>query len=575
MLPQSMPTTVSPPPRSHQATTATTSPRKTRKVVQKEHLNPRHVLRAPVPHAIRFGILNKLHNAMAALNQRLMKESGVEASRKQALTLSADELIVMALDEEEQYATEHLLVYRSIVGGRILALQRMSLDMWLRDVQRWLGLEPEPDPSSSKAADAKEEKPALIETGLTPTQEIAFLTRFYANKTELLKCGYVLEPPSEAEIQQAKKGAEAAKGWEQCERCGTRFQVFPGRREDGSLTSGGLCRYHYAKPISSGNQGTLAFLRPSESVYPCCHAPSSRAPPGCTTCGTHVYKVTGGKRLASILQFEKTPPRPEPEPESDQNDSYSAPAPKQLRPLSFDCEMCYTTLGLELIRLTAASWPEGGRVLDVLVRPMGEILDFNARYSGISAEDFAQAVPHDPGSSATAHPSSTPDSVASDKKPRLTIVDSITEARSLLFSHLSPSTPLIGHSMENDLNVCRIIHPTIVDTGILFPHPRGLPMRTSLRLLAQKNLGRQIQQASSQSGGHDSLEDAVTTGDLVRWKIRFVWPRMKKEGWTFDGDNLVPPPVNKTAKRVAPARPPSMAEISRQVLRPGGTKRKI
>lgn len=535
----------------------TTGPRKTRKTVQKEYLNPRHLHRAPASHTTRLAILMKLRTAMAILNQQL-KDNTTEISRMRTLILSADELTVMALDEEEHFAKDYYSIYRNMIGARILALQKMELDAWLKEVQRWLGLEA--DRPSTKETDKKQE-PARIKTGLTSNQEIAFLSRFYASKTDLQKCGYVLEPPSEAELLEARNGAEAAKGWEQCERCGSRFQVFPGRKEDGTLTTGGSCTYHYARPVPSVDQGTLAYFKPSEPVYPCCHAPRSSTSPGCTTCSTHVFKVTGNKRLASILQFEKTPARPH------QDESSSSHEP--LHPLSFDCEMCYTTLGLELVRLTAASWPEATRILDVLVRPMGEILDFNTRYSGVSAEDFSQAIPYDSNPAASEKPTS-------DGKNRLTIVNSITEARSLLFSHLTPSTPLIGHSMDNDLNVCRIIHPTIVDTALLFPHPRGLPMRSSLRILVQKYLGRHIQAHNqSTSTGHDSFEDAAATGDLVRWKIRFLWPKMKKDGWSFDDkDNLVAPPVTKTAKKMAPARPPSLAEISRQVLRPGGTKRK-
>jgi DNA polymerase III epsilon subunit-like protein len=87
-------------------------------------------------------------------------------------------------------------------------------------------------------------------------------------------------------------------------------------------------------------------------------------------------------------------------------------------------------------------------------------------------------------------------------------------ARELLFGYLRPETPLIGHAIDNDLNVCRIIHPFIVDTVLLYPHPRGLPFRYGLKFLSQKYLSRGIQTGGE--AGHDSKEDAVATGDLVR-----------------------------------------------------------
>ncbi len=56
--------------------------------------------------------------------------------------------------------------------------------------------------------------------------------------------------------------------------------------------------------------------------------------------------------------------------------------------------MCYTVRGMELVRLTATSWPDGKELLDVLVHPVGEILDLNSRYSGVSPEDIVNAVTH-------------------------------------------------------------------------------------------------------------------------------------------------------------------------------------
>jgi hypothetical protein len=49
--------------------------------------------------------------------------------------------------------------------------------------------------------------------------------------------------------------------------------------------------------------------------------------------------------------------------------------------------MCYTTNGLELIKLTVVGI-EGRLVYETLVLPEGDILDFNTRFSGISARDL-------------------------------------------------------------------------------------------------------------------------------------------------------------------------------------------
>ena len=60
-------------------------------------------------------------------------------------------------------------------------------------------------------------------------------------------------------------------------------------------------------------------------------------------------------------------------------------------------------------------------------------------------------------------------------------------------------------------------HPFIVDTSILYQHPRGPPLKSSLKWLAQKYLRREIQKGHG-THGHDSIEDATACMDLVRLK---------------------------------------------------------
>jgi hypothetical protein len=195
--------------------------------------------------------------------------------------------------------------------------------------------------------------------------------------------------------------------------------------------------------------------------------------------------------------------------------------------------MGYTAFGLELIRITAISWPEHEALLDVLVRPLGTIIELNSRFSGVWPEHFASAIPyadwHPP--SEFQDPGATP--------PPLPIVDSPQKARELLCSFLTPSTPLIGHAIENDLNATRLCHPNIIDTMLLYPHPRGLPLRYGLKMLTKKYLERDIQMGGDR--GHDSMEDAVATGDLVRVRVARQWREMQSKGWKFESGELVGP----------------------------------
>ena len=214
----------------------------------------------------------------------------------------------------------------------------------------------------------------------------------------------------------------------------------------------------------------------------------------------------------------------------------------------FDCEMGYTTYGLELMRLTAISWPTHKPLVDVLVRPIGHLLDVNTRFSGITTEQFLNAKPYDPA----------------DPKPKrndLRIVESPYAARDLFLSHVTTTTPVLGHALENDLNTLRIIHPNIVDTVLLFPHKRGLPLRHGLRALAKEKLDIDIQQAGA--AGHDSYEDAKTTGELIRFKVAEKWKQLKHDGWEIRDDGVFPP--------MPPGTPPPQAPLALSMMPPAGT----
>ncbi|KAI1917836.1 RNA exonuclease 3 [Ophidiomyces ophidiicola] len=485
--------------------------------IKRETLNPRHLSKPPAAHSVRVSILSKLHEAMVLLNNQLR---ALKDQSKMALVLSDDELVSRALDEEEKAAKESSSIYSNIIKLRIVKLRKMTLAEWEEDILLYL----RPKVSRPTIVSPKD---LPILTGLDTQGEIAILSRFIASLETQAKAGYVIEPPSYEDIKKAASGSLTSQGWEQCDRCNGRFQVFPGRREDGLLASGGQCTYHHARLIRPPKKKTDHIVGQTEAYFPCCNETVGTSP-GCTKAESHVFKVTEVKRLAAVLQFEKTPRQP---------------GKSSLPPVCFDCEMGYTTLGLELIRLTAVTWPEGKRVLDILVRPMGEILDLNSRYSGVRPEHYVNALPYRAGQSFV----QTNDGLDGLVLP---IVESPAAARSLLFSHLQPETPVIGHAIDNDLNACRIIHPTIVDTVLLYPHPGGLPFRHGLRALAKKYLDRHIQTGGGNLG-HDSMEDAKATGDLVRVKVRETWVRLKSLGWKIRDGALVKPEQGKPSSKLA------------------------
>jgi len=152
-----------------------------------------------------------------------------------------------------------------------------------------------------------------------------------------------------------------------------------------------------------------------------------------------------------------------------------------------DCEMCYTTIGLELTKVTVVGI-DGKLVYESLVQPENEIIDYNTRFSGITAKDLGGQA------------SKTLQQVQQD-------MDTFISADSIL----------IGHGLENDLRHLKLIHDRVIDTSLVFPHFYGLPYRRSLRSLAKSYLKREIQ---GNMWGHDSYEDARASIELMLWKVR-------------------------------------------------------
>ncbi|KAK4463400.1 hypothetical protein QBC42DRAFT_265868 [Cladorrhinum samala] len=483
-----------------------------------ETLNPRHLTSAvPATHEFRLQVLKKLHEQFKRLNDELRKDAKDD---EQKLVMSDQELIWFALDTEHRMALDKPMIYQNLIKNLLMSYRKKTVAQW-RD-ERLAELEKEKSKGTARNPKPTLGLPTVIRTELTTQQEVDFLTFLQTPIEELARYGYVPFPPPEEDVKKAREGQEASLGWEICDRCTTRFQVFPGRREeDGALASGGKCVHHPGRTFyPSREQGV-------PKRYSCCQE-SVGDSTGCSTAENHVFKTSSPARLAALIPFMSTPPNPD--------------APRN-RAVCFDCEMGYTVYGMELIRLTATSWPDGAILLDVLVKPVGEIIDLNSRYSGVWPEDIADAEPWDEARPFLGDPFDTAADIAAEdeKKPRrkMQMVESPMAARNALFKLISPETPLIGHGLENDLNAVRIIHPTLIDTILLYPTKDGLPMRFGLKKLTEVKLNKLIQvekKGEGVKGGHDSAEDARAAGELVRFKVMEKWKQMKREGWGIGAD---------------------------------------
>lgn len=192
---------------------------------------------------------------------------------------------------------------------------------------------------------------------------------------------------------------------------------------------------------------------------------------GCVVSTTHVSEVSADRELEG---YQSTM---EPEYADD---------PRNYAVYALDCEMCYTTIGLELTRVTIVD-TNLKTVYESLVKPLNPIIDYNTRFSGITKDQMDRT--------------ST----------------SILQVQANILHLCNSKTVLIGHSLESDMKALKIIHSNIIDTSVMFPHKFGLPHKRALRVLASEYLKKIIQ---NNTDGHDSAEDALACMELVIWKVK-------------------------------------------------------
>ncbi|XP_074984930.1 RNA exonuclease 1 homolog isoform X2 [Caretta caretta] len=242
-----------------------------------------------------------------------------------------------------------------------------------------------------------------------------------------------------------------------CCRCGEIYTVTASgkhiRKEE--------CNYHSGRVLRQKVPGGL------ETRYSCCEGVVGS--PGCQVAKLHVHDGRKENLEGFVKTFIKLTP-------ADGNHGVFA----------LDCEMCYTTQGLELTRVTVVD-SNLQVAYDTLVKPDNEIIDYNTRFSGVTEEDLKN------------------------------ITSSIRDVQAILLNLFSADTILIGHSLENDLFALKLIHNTVVDTAVVFPHRLGLPHKRALRNLMADYLRRIIQ---DDVGGHDSSEDAAACMELMLWKVK-------------------------------------------------------
>uniref|UniRef100_A0A663EZG4 Exonuclease domain-containing protein n=1 Tax=Aquila chrysaetos chrysaetos TaxID=223781 RepID=A0A663EZG4_AQUCH len=242
-----------------------------------------------------------------------------------------------------------------------------------------------------------------------------------------------------------------------CCRCGKVYAVTASgehrRKEE--------CNYHSGRVLEQKVPGGM------EKRYSCCDR--AVGSDGCQIAKLHVHDGKKRKLEGFMKTLTKSPPV---------DGNYGVYA--------LDCEMCYTTHGLELIRVAVVN-AKLQVVYDTFVKPDGKIVDYDKRLSGVTENDLKNTT------------------------------TSLQGVQAILLNLFSANTILIGHRLEDGLLALKLIHDTVVDTSIVFPHWQGLPYKRQLSSLVADYLRKICQDDVC---GHNSREDAIACMELMLWKVK-------------------------------------------------------
>ncbi|KOC59362.1 RNA exonuclease 1 like protein [Habropoda laboriosa] len=238
-----------------------------------------------------------------------------------------------------------------------------------------------------------------------------------------------------------------------CSRCGQTYMI----DKQGFALQPQNCIYHWGRKFTIRGEGK----------YSCCQQYGSAT--GCCDAKTHVWDYTDYENLRGYV---KTLPKDA--------------AIEEQGVYALDCEMSYTTQGLELTRITVID-EDCNVMYETLVKPQNPIIDYNTRFSGITEEGMKD------------------------------VTTTLLDVQATLLTMFSDKTILVGHSLESDFKALKLLHDTVVDTSIMFPHKNGYPQKRALKNLCSEYLRKIIQ---NDVGGHDSKEDAVACMELILWKAK-------------------------------------------------------
>ncbi|PNY24397.1 Dimethylaniline monooxygenase [N-oxide-forming] 2 [Tolypocladium capitatum] len=352
---------------------------------------------------------------------------------------------------------------------------------------------------------------------------------------ELQRAGYVLGQFSSSDLDRKRR----------CERCcravkkGETYQGLPGttptdasdrsgpsagpRHVDGNAATTAAEEACISKEVDRQvNAQLVASSMPPADLVPaqkwtCCNAHVLSKP--CTGEERHHPRQYSSGELEDNWRFYTTPPAP--------------PRARPAAAVVIDCEMGVAASGeSELIRVSVIDHFSRRVLLDSLVWPSVEMAHFNTRFSGITRQ------------------------MMDDARRRHKCLFGRRKAREAVWRLIGPQTVVVAHAGQGDLTSLRWIHPVIVDTLVIETQMRRYEREAaeaakaetaarnaeeaegagslekdesdddkstpkqegglSLKALALQRLNRAIQ---IKGRGHDSVEDALATRDLLHWHV--------------------------------------------------------
>lgn len=163
--------------------------------------------------------------------------------------------------------------------------------------------------------------------------------------------------------------------------------------------------------------------------------------------------------------------------------------------------------GSEVIFLSAVDFVTGAVLLNHYVSPTRKIANWGTRIHGITRGDVE---------SATA---------------RGEALRGWKGARDAVWKLIDENTILVGHALQNDLDILRMLHSRVVDSAVLAREAVGENRQWGLALLCHELL--KIDFRDNKRKIHNCLEDVLATRDVVLYCIRHqdelrVWADLKR-----------------------------------------------